>query len=184
MGLLAIIAKIKQKEREARVLLLGLDGSGKSTCLKRLLKESLSDVSPTMGFDIRTLAWGDIRLNVWDIGGQETIRAYWRNYFEETDAVLWVVDSGDRERLEICRNALREVLREDAMMGASVLVFANKQDLDNAMRVDEVGRFLALASTGNRNVRIQGCSALTGEGLSEGIDWLAGELKARVFAQY
>ena len=91
MGLLTIIKKLKEKERESRCLLLGLDNSGKSTCLKRLLNQSLNDVSPTVGFDIQTLSWNGIRLSIWDIGGQETIRAYWRNYFEETDCIIWVV---------------------------------------------------------------------------------------------
>jgi ADP-ribosylation factor-like protein 2 len=82
MGLLTIIRKAKLKELEIRLLLLGLDNAGKSS----LFGESLDEVSPTLGFDIRTLEWQNkIRANVWDIGGQETIRHFWRNYFEATD---------------------------------------------------------------------------------------------------
>ena len=52
-------------------------------------------------------------MNIWDVGGQKSIRSYWRNYFEQTDAVVWVVDSADIRRLELCRDELRSLLREE-----------------------------------------------------------------------
>lgn len=79
------------KEREIRVLFLGLDNAGKSSLLCTLTSSSLKEVAPTLGFDIKTIDWlGKFKLHVWDVGGQETIRTYWRNYFEETDALVWV----------------------------------------------------------------------------------------------
>ena len=100
MGLLKILRKIKLKEHQVRLLTLGLDNSGKTTIIKSLLGQDPTSTSPTLGFTINTLKYGKNTINFWDIGGQTTIRSYWRNYFEETDGVIWVVDSGDKLRLK------------------------------------------------------------------------------------
>jgi ADP-ribosylation factor-like protein 2 len=85
MGLQKIIKKHKEKEREIRFLVLGLDNAGKTTIVKKLKNEPLNTISPTLGFNIETIEFGSINLNIWDIGGQTSLRAYWKNYFEETD---------------------------------------------------------------------------------------------------
>lgn len=85
MGLQYIIKKHKEKEKEVRILILGLDNAGKTTIVKKLKGEDLNTISPTLGFNIETIEFGGINLNFWDIGGQTTLRAYWKNYFEETD---------------------------------------------------------------------------------------------------
>ncbi|GAA5880618.1 hypothetical protein JCM1840_002272, partial [Sporobolomyces johnsonii] len=89
MGLLTIIRKTRLKEKQVRVLMLGLDNAGKTTICKALLGEDVNEVSPTLGFNIRTIIHQGYTLNVWDIGGQTSLRPYWRNYFEHTDAVVW-----------------------------------------------------------------------------------------------
>lgn len=78
------------------------------------------------------------RLTIWDVGGQKSIRAYWRNYFERTDGVIWVVDSADKRRLEDCKKELHELLVADRLTGASLLILANKQDLNGALSVKEI----------------------------------------------
>ena len=85
MGLLKIIKKHKEKEREVRFLILGLDNAGKTTIVKKMKGEDLNSISPTLGFNIETLEFKGLNLNIWDIGGQTSLRAYWKNYFEETD---------------------------------------------------------------------------------------------------
>jgi ADP-ribosylation factor-like protein 2 len=84
MGLLTTLKKLKEKEREVRVLILGLDNAGKTTILKRINGENIDEISPTLGFNIKTLEYNGFKLNMWDIGGQSSIRSYWRNYFEQT----------------------------------------------------------------------------------------------------
>lgn len=74
-----------------------------------------------------------VRLNIWDIGGQATLRPYWQNYYERTDALLWVVDSSDVGRMEICRDELHGLLKEEKLVGATLLILANKQDLNGAL---------------------------------------------------
>ena len=91
VGLLTILKKIKQKEKEVRILVLGLDNAGKTTVIKKFSGEDISTISPTLGFQIQTLEYRGFRLNIWDVGGQKTIRSYWRNYFEQTDGLIWVV---------------------------------------------------------------------------------------------
>ena len=86
MGLLTILKKVRQKEKEVRVLVLGLDNAGKTTVLKKFNGEDINTVEPTLGFSIKTLEYQGFKLNVWDIGGQKSIRPYWRNYFDQARA--------------------------------------------------------------------------------------------------
>ncbi|NXY00666.1 ARL2 protein, partial [Centropus bengalensis] len=83
---------------------------GKTTLLKRLNGEDVSTTAPTLGFNIKTLEHQGFKLNLWDVGGQSSLRSYWRNYFESTDGLVWVVDSGDRQRLQLCRQELHGLL--------------------------------------------------------------------------
>jgi ADP-ribosylation factor-like protein 2 len=77
-------------------------------------------------------------LNLWDVGGQKSLRSYWRNYFESTDGLVWVVDSADRMRMDACRDELSILLEEERLAGATLLVLANKQDLPGAMSAQEI----------------------------------------------
>ncbi|GAA5893995.1 hypothetical protein JCM8208_001303 [Rhodotorula glutinis] len=160
MGLLTIARKARLKERQVRILMLGLDNAGKTTICKAILGEDVDEVSPTLGFNIRTIFHQGYSLNVWDIGGQTSLRPYWRNYFEQTDAVIWVVDSSDRARMNDCKRELHELLLEERLMGASLLVFTNKQDIASAMTIDEISTALDLdALSSSHHWSIQPCSA-------------------------
>ncbi|CAH0476428.1 unnamed protein product [Peronospora belbahrii] len=183
MGLLSILKKVKEKEKEIRVLMLGLDNAGKTTILKKYMGQDITEISPTLGFDIQTLEYKDFKLNVWDVGGQQTIRSYWRNYFEQTDGLVWVVDSADRRRLEDCKRELENLLSQEKLAGATVLIFANKQDLPGALSSAAIADALGLHSAqfSSRHWSIISCSAVTGDGLVDGIDWLVGDIASRIF---
>eukprot|EP00929_Paragymnodinium_shiwhaense_P115249 TRINITY_DN839_c0_g2_i2.p2 TRINITY_DN839_c0_g2~~TRINITY_DN839_c0_g2_i2.p2 ORF type:complete len:178 (-),score=66.32 TRINITY_DN839_c0_g2_i2:298-831(-) len=172
MGLLSILKKMKKDEKESRILMLGLDNAGKTTILKKLSDEDITHIMPTQGFNIKSLVQGDVKLNVWDIGGQKTIRPYWSNYFESSDALVYVIDSSDRRRLQESGQELAELLAEDKLGGVPLLVFANKQDLLQAVPADEIAAELKLADIQDRTWTIQACSAKEGDGLSEGMTWL------------
>merc|ERR1712226_420826 len=101
------------------------DNAGKTTILKKMSEEDISHIMPTQGFNIKSLVHEGFKLNVWDIGGQKTIRPYWSNYFEQADALVFVVDSGDQRRLEESCQELKELLVEDKPGGCPLLVFAN-----------------------------------------------------------
>ncbi|KAL5508580.1 ARL2 [Sanghuangporus vaninii] len=181
MGLLTIIRKNRMKEKEMRILFLGLDNAGKTTILKKLNNEDVMSVSPTLGFNIKTFIHGRYTLNIWDVGGQRTLRPYWRNYFEQTDAVVWVVDSSDRMRMSDCKEELYKLLTEDRLAGASLLIFANKQDISGAMTSTEIRDTLGLPSIRSHSWRIWSCSAMTGENLVEGLDWVVGDVAQRLY---
>jgi len=172
MGLLNILKKYKKNEKEARILVLGLDNSGKTTILKKLSEEDISHIMPTQGFNIKSLVHDGFKLNVWDIGGQKTIRPYWSNYFDSSDSLIYVIDSSDRRRLEESGSELNELLQEDKLANIPLLIFANKQDLIQALPAEEISESLSLHNIRDRTWTIQACSAKEGEGLQEGLEWL------------
>ncbi|CAK0824006.1 unnamed protein product, partial [Prorocentrum cordatum] len=104
----------------------------------------ISHIMPTQGFNIKSIMQEGFKLNVWDIGGQKTIRPYWSNYFESSDALIYVIDSSDKRRLEESGSELRELLAEDKLASIPLLIFANKQDLIQAVPADEIQESLQL----------------------------------------
>ena len=181
MGLLKVIKKTKAKERELRLLILGLDNAGKTTVLKKFLGEDTSEIAPTLGFQIKTVEHNNFKLNFWDVGGQTTIRSYWRNYFEQTDGLIWVVDSGDKLRLENCRDELQKLLTQEKLAGATLMVFCNKQDVAGALNPKEIKQVLELDKIEGRHWSIVPCSAMSGAGLLEGIDFIVSDIQQRIF---
>lgn len=176
MGLLNLLRKLKKTENEARLLVLGLDNSGKTTILKKLSDEDINSIMPTQGFNIKSLMQDNFKLNVWDIGGQKSIRPYWRNYYDQTDALIYVVDSADDRRVEEAGIELDNLLAEERLASVPLLVLANKQDLMNALSEQELHEKLNLAQVKDRAIHYAGCSARTGEGLQEALEWIVEQL--------
>ncbi|KAI6197112.1 ADP-ribosylation factor-like protein 2 isoform X1 [Aphelenchoides besseyi] len=183
MVLLSIVKKIRRREMEMRVLILGLDCSGKTTILQRINGEDYTKVAPTFGFNIKTLEFREWKLNCWDIGGQSSLRSYWRNYFEQTDAVVWVVDSTDKKRLKDCRAELDKLLGEECLKGVTLLVLANKRDLPNALTADQIRDELKLEEIKNHHWKIFNSSAYTGENLIEAFEWMCKDVSSRVLVR-
>ncbi|RPA77754.1 ARF/SAR superfamily [Ascobolus immersus RN42] len=159
-------------KKEVRILILGLDNAGKTTLLYRLKIGEVVTTVPTIGFNVESVTYKNLNFNVWDLGGQTSIRPYWRCYYANTAAVIFVIDATDRERLETAREELYAMLNEDELKDAALLVFANKQDQPGVLGAAEISSALGLASFKERSWSIVGCSAVTGEGVSEGMDWL------------
>ncbi len=173
MGLLSLLRKLRKgSDKEARILLLGLDNAGKTTILKALGNEKISNVVPTQGFNVKSLVQEGFKLNVWDIGGQRTIRPYWRNYFENTDCLVYVIDSADEKRVDEAGAELVELVKDEKLAGVPTLILANKQDLFTAMSVEAIIKKLNLNYIKDRTWRIAACSAKTGKGLQEAMTWL------------
>ena len=159
-------------KKEMRILMLGLDAAGKTTILYKLkLGEVVSSV-PTIGFNVETVEYKKIKFTVWDVGGQDKIRLLWRHYYQNTQGLIFVVDSSDKDRVDIAREELQRMLGEEELRDAIVLVFANKQDM-GVMSVPEITERLGLHSMKGRDWFIQGTCALTGDGLYDGLDWLS-----------
>lgn len=99
--------------------------------------------------------------------------------FQNTQGIIFVVDSNDRERVSEAREELQRMLNEDELRDALLLVFANKQDLPNAMNAAEITDKLGLHSLRQRQWFIQATCATSGDGLYEGLEWLSTNLKKR-----
>ena len=173
-------------KQECRILMVGLDAAGKTTILFKLKLGDVVTTIPTVGFNVETVEYKNISFTVWDVGGQDKIRPLWRHYYQNTNGIIFVVDSNDRERIDDSRDyensakeELHRMLAEDELRDAVLLVFANKQDLPGAMKVQEVTERLGLNKIRNRQWFIQGSSAPTGAGLFEGLDWLSATLSTK-----
>lgn len=175
MGLLGLLRKLKRSDNEARVLVLGLDNAGKTTILRKLSSEDIDNIMPTQGFNIKSIQSEGFKLNVWDIGGQKSIRPYWRNYYDNTDALIYVVDSADN-RIEEAAQELMTLCNEPKLAGVPLLVFANKQDLISAQDVGELNESMGLNGLDDRAIQIQACSAKNGDGLTDGLEWLVEQM--------
>eukprot|EP01018_Ginkgo_biloba_P012415 Gb_10633 [translate_table: standard] len=163
--------------KEMRVVMLGLDAAGKTTILYKLhIGEILSTV-PTIGFNVEKVQYKNVQFTVWDVGGQEKLRPLWKHYFNTTDGLIYVVDSLDRERIGKATAEFQAIVNDPLMRNSAILVFANKQDMKGAMTPAEVCEALGLFNLRNRRWHIQGTCATKGEGLYEGLDWLAATLK-------
>eukprot|EP01084_Bolivina_argentea_P048987 90161_1 len=128
-----------------RIIILGLDEPGKTSILYKLKLGEIVTTIPTIGFNVETVEYKNISFTMWDVGGKDKIRPLWRHYYQDTQGIIFVVDSKDRERIDDSSGAdnsakeeLHRMLAEDEISDAVLLVFANKQDLPNAMSVYEV----------------------------------------------
>jgi len=162
-----------------RILMVGLDAAGKTTILYKLKLGEVVTTIPTIGFNVETVEYKNICFTVWDVGGQDKIRPLWRHYYQNTNGLIFVVDSNDRDRIDDAREELQKMLNEDEMRDAIILVFANKQDLPNAMTAAEITDKLGLHNLRNRQWFIQSACATTGDGLYEGLDWLSQKLSQK-----
>lgn len=127
---------------------------------------------------METLEYKNIKFTVWDVGGQTTIRKLWDYYYAGTKALIYLVDSSDRNRIDETKEVLHYLLTNDQLRDTILLVFANKQDMPNAMSVSELTSKLGLHELPrSRDWHIQASCATTGEGLYEGLDWVSSHLK-------
>lgn len=162
--------------REMRILMLGLDAAGKTTVLYKLKLDQPVTALPTVGFNVETVTYKNVKLGIWDVGGQDKIRPLWRHYYTGTQGLIFVIDSSDRERMEEAKQELYRIAIDRGMSEVPILIFANKQDMPNAMKPEEVERRLELSHgpLEKRHWYVFPSIATTGEGIYEGLDWLMG----------
>jgi len=177
-----ILAKIKEAlgsfDNQKRVLMLGLDAAGKTTIIYKLQLGEVVHTIPTIGFNVETIQYKKVDFTVWDVGGQDKIRPLWRHYYKNTDALIWVVDASDKSRIEESKEEMQNVLRDVELSQATVLVYANKQDLPGAVRSQKLAEQLGLPSL-KQDWYVQECAATKGEGLHEGLDAMVELMKKK-----
>merc|ERR1719498_673742 len=113
-------------KKEMRILMVGLDAAGKTTILYKLKLGEVVTTIPTIGFNVETVDYKNISFTSWDIGGRGNMRALARHYYQGTEAVIMVVDSNDRDRIDDAREHLTTMMNEDELHDVPVLVYANK----------------------------------------------------------
>ncbi|XP_012935259.1 ADP-ribosylation factor [Aplysia californica] len=157
-----------------RVLMLGLDAAGKTTILYKVkLNEQVCTI-PTIGFNVETVSpVKGVTFTVWDVGGQEKIRALWRHYFANTQGLLFIVDSADTARMSEAREELFGIIKSPEMYRVPVVVVANKQDLPGALTTSQIADQLGLTDVTDRKWFVQGACAPNGEGIYESMHEMA-----------
>ena len=201
MGLLGLIRKLQKSDNEARILVLGLDNAGKTTILKTLSEESIETITPTQGFNIKSLVRhaldqpGPRRLQTQRLGHrrpevhptllEELLRQH-RRTRERLLTQVFVIDSADKTRVEECEEELHSLISEEKLKNVPLLIFANKQDMTFALscetvsaRLTQLVEKLKLASIEERVWSIQACSAVTKEGLQDGMEWLVKTISSK-----
>ncbi|KAL1342882.1 hypothetical protein HN51_029355 [Arachis hypogaea] len=173
------LAKRFLPKYEWRIPMVGLDSSGKTTILYKLKLGDTVRTIPTIGFNVESVEYKNASFTIWDVGGQQKIRPLWRHYFQNTIGLIFVVDSSDRHRIIEARNELHNILTDHELRNAILLVFANKQDLSTAMSVAEIADKLGLHPLEDRSWYIQSTSAISGQGLYQGLDWLIDNISTR-----
>ncbi|QSZ32996.1 hypothetical protein DSL72_002581 [Monilinia vaccinii-corymbosi] len=179
----AAISKMMGKvfgSKEMRLLMLGLDAAGKTTILYKLKLGQDVTTIPTVGFNVETVTYKNVKFNVWDVGGQDKIRPLWRHYFSGTQGLIFVIDSSDRARIVEAQQELHRIINDREMQDSLLLVFANKQDIaGEAMKPPEVTEQLKLNDLKNKVWFVVPSCATTGEGLMEGLAWLSKTIEGR-----
>jgi small GTP-binding protein len=177
----SLVTKVKHLfgyfDSPKRMLMIGLDAAGKTTILYKLHLGEVITTTPTIGFNVESVTYKNLTTTIWDIGGQDAIRKLWKFYYNNVDCVIYIVDSHDRDRIELAAEELCGVLSDDLLTGVPLLVYANKQDLPKAMSCKEVIEALKLPSYKNRKWFCQGSCATTADGLFEGLDWVTTVVK-------
>ncbi|XP_028930214.1 ADP-ribosylation factor-like protein 14 [Ornithorhynchus anatinus] len=178
MGL--VCSKCSKVNKQNRILLLGLDSSGKSTLLYRLKLATDVVTTPTIGFNVEMIEMEKkISLTVWDVGGQQEMRMYWRYYCENIDGLVYVVDSSDNQSLEESKREFQSVLKYENIKNVPVVLLANKQDLPGALSAEEIiKKFNMEKYCSDRKWYVQPCCALSGDGLAEGFRKITGFVKS------
>jgi len=159
--------------KEFKICIVGLDNAGKTTTLFQLHLGEVVETQPTVGSNVESVVHKNVHFQVWDLGGQEALRSNWATYFTNTHAVILVVDSTDEKRLDVSRQELFKLLEHEQLKSSVLLVLANKQDLKSrCLSAAQIATRLSLTSIKSHPWHIQPCSALRGEGLFEGMDWI------------
>lgn len=169
------------KVRKARCILFGLDSVGKTTLLYKLKQIDLINPIPTLGFNVEEIDYKGFRLSIWDIGGNDRKRFLIDHFCYNTNAVIFVVDSNDIDRLDEAKEKLSEVLQKEVLRDSILLIYANKQDLPNAIKPQELIDRLQLNVISDRAWHVQGSCSTNGDGLFEGLDWLVKEIDSKFF---
>ena len=174
-----ILEFFTKNRNDFKIIILGVQNAGKTTILYRLSLGQLIKTTPTIGSNVEELTYDNVKIQAWDLGGQETTRSVWDVYFMNTDGVIYVIDSQSDEFFEESKSEFHKLLKNHNLKNSVILIFANKQDLPGAKSVNKLIEGYEFNKIKNHLWHIQGCSAIKGDGLNDGIKWLSEQLVFR-----
>jgi len=168
------------KKKEASIICLGLDNSGKTTIINKLKpeKSQSSDIVPTVGFTVEKVVTNGLNFTVFDMSGQGRYRNLWEHYYKDAQAIIFVVDSNDRLRIVVAKEEFDMLLEHQVVKTKRIpiLFFANKMDLRDSLTPVQISNLLKLDEVRDKPWHICASNALTGEGLAEGVEWLTDQM--------
>ncbi|XP_060836658.1 uncharacterized protein LOC132919257 [Rhopalosiphum padi] len=152
-----------EESLEKKVLVLGLEGSGKSTLVSQIVKEvgqksitSNTLYKPTEGFNVTSLSdGGSPTVNIWEIGGKESVRRYWPKFFQDTDILVFVVDASNNSNQSVVVSEIKSLLGDARLASVPILVLANKQDMIGALNAEQISNVLDLKSIPSRSHQVK-----------------------------
>ena len=171
-----VVELFSKSTNNFKIVILGLQNAGKTTILYRLSLGQLVSTQPTIGANVEEISHNNVKFQAWDLGGQETMRSVWDVYYINTDAIIYVIDSADLDCYEDSKIEFMKLLQNEELKSTTILIFANKQDMDSAKPVADLVSIYGLDKIKDQLWHIQPCSAKTGEGLMAGLKWLSDQL--------
>ena len=171
-----IIEFFTKNKNNFKIIILGMQNAGKTTILYRLSLGQFVKTTPTIGSNVEELAYNNVKLQAWDLGGQESTRSVWDVYYMNTDGIVFVIDSQDDENIEECKSEFFKLIKHPNLRNSVILIFANKQDLPGAKKIEKIIEKYEFNKIKNHIWHVQPCSAIKGEGLINGINWLSEQL--------
>jgi small GTP-binding protein len=182
----AIKSLYEKVELPSNIIILGLDGAGKTLLLNRLsglevnTKSGIIDTPPTIGFNTKEIKRGQLKMSMWDIGGQSKTRILWNHFYKDTNGIIFVIDASDEDRIDEAKEEIDKLLIEPLLSNCILLIYINKMDLSGEIKMmttHEISISLDVFKIKDRKWRVQGCSAKTGEGIEEGMKWFIDNIK-------
>ena len=168
---LKLLNKESEEEKtqiEKRFLIIGLDGAGKTSILNRLSQKDLTGIEPTVGLNVEQIIYKNYAVSFWDLGGAATM--LWKHYYHNTDAIIFVVDSSDKDRLESVKEELINAVADRDLEKCPILIYGNKQDKEGAMNMEELSKALDFDNLQVEKKFIMPCSAMNNTGINEGLE--------------
>ena len=165
--------------KKANIVFLGLDNAGKSALLHVLKTDRVTQTRPTIHHHSEELKMGNLVLNTYDLGGHETARKIWKDYFPAVNAILFLVDSVDVNRFPEAYKELNDILETPELVNIPIAILGNKIDMAGAVSLEELKAALhydELMAKENRPMEVFMTSVTKKIGYSNALEWISTKL--------